>query len=138
MRKSSVVVLMCAAALGACGGGGGSDEAQVVDALNEYVNAFVDKDSGRVCELLSSEAKDQIAEAGASLGGGVCEDVIDTAVGLVEDDDLEGLRDQFDISEDDVTVDGETATVDGASLPGSTGGTQLVKEDGDWLIAPDQ
>jgi hypothetical protein len=135
MRKPALVIALCALVVGACGGGG-SDKEKAADVVNDYIGAFVDKDFGKVCDLLTPEAKKQIEDAGASLGGGGCDKTLEAITKLIDQEDLDKLKD-IDVSADDVKVDGNSATVEGAALPGGQNSTRLEKTDGDWRVAPD-
>lgn len=50
---------------------------------------------------------------------------------------MESLK-KIEVKPSDVTIDGNTATVEGATLLGETGGTRLEKKSGEWYLGPRQ
>jgi hypothetical protein len=129
MSKSVVALAACCLALSACGGGG-SDEDQARAAATDFTRAFVDGDMDKACELMTGNAKRQIVQAGAALGGGDCPKIMKAARGLMDKGELDEIR-HYKV--DSVTVKGDTATIkDNSGSP-----TRLRKVEGDWLVDGD-
>ena len=127
-HRAGIAVLLAATALAGCGGGGDSDEDQVRDVVNSFVEAGRERDAAAACELL---AADQVKTV-EGLGSGGCAAVLGGIFAKSEDVET-------DVDIQDVRVEGNRATVDATvKAPGVEPRTQtilLVKEDGEWKLA---
>jgi hypothetical protein len=132
MRRSVGLVTAVVLALAGCGGGE-SDEEQVRSATEDFVSAFQDEDWDQVCDLMTSEAKTAILQAGVFLGGadGGCEGSMEAFNGLLDAGDREELE-NFEI--ETVEIDGDRASVTDTSTGGDNGPTELRKKGGEWLV----
>lgn len=117
MLVSAVAV---AAAIAGCGGS--SDEDDVVDRVESFWTAIVDGDGAAACALMTESAQDVYANVGKS---GTCEGGVEQIAGAID-------TSQFDtpVESDDVSIDGDTATVTVGGEPTIA----LVKTGDEWLI----
>lgn len=110
-------------------GGGDSDEDQVRDVVNSFVQAGKDRDPAEACSLLASDQLQLVERAG---GGADCERVLG---GLFAKPDAAAT----DLQIEAVRVQGDRATVDvSVKSGGSTAqaeGILLVREGDGWKIA---
>ena len=118
MRRVAVA-LASVALLAACGG---SSPEEVVD---EYLQAVLDGDGAKVCELLSDEAR-QAAEREATAAES-CEQALD----IVTKEVPAGLEQAIEEDDVKVTEDGDTAR---AEIYDGAYAVELEKEDGDWDV----
>ncbi len=118
MRRLAVA-LVSVAVLAACGG---SSPEEVVD---EYLQAVLDGDGAKVCELLSDEAREAVEQEATAAES--CEQ----AVEVMTQDAPAGL--ERAIREDDVKVteDGDTAR---AEIYDGAYAVELRKDGGDWVV----
>jgi hypothetical protein len=133
---SAVVLSFAALAAAGCGGsgGGGDDESQVKDALTNYTKAVADRDGDKACGLLTKDARTQIETLAKTMGTKNCADTLESVTKGASSSDLDKLG---DIEITTVTVDGDKATAK-AKIAGEPETTaNLIKEDGDWKVAPD-
>lgn len=128
-RTGSVALAAVLAAALIAGCGGSSNEDQVRDVVESFVQAGKDKDAAEACGLLSTEKVKVVEQLAAGAG---CEQVLG---GLFARADATGT----DVEIQDVRVEGSRATVDATvRAPGSAPKAEsilLVKEDGDWKLA---
>jgi len=113
------------AALAAAGCGGSSRE-DAQGAVDEYLEAVADGDSGEACELLSRGARHELEDR----TGDDCEAAMEDAFGRLEEKagDLEELR----VKEVNAARDIATATIEG---PNGKTITELTREGGDWKLS---
>ena len=131
LSSSRLVALLCAASVSlgvaACGGGG-SDESPSDVALNFY-KALADKDTGKACDYVSSEAKKKADAAGG------CEKALD---GVVKQTPAAQLASFSSLEASNEKINGDKATVTlKPTARGYANGSQeanLTKEDGDWKL----
>ena len=133
--KRMILAALTAAVLAGCGGG--SDEDQVREVASDFTAAFADSDAKRACELMTSEAKQQIVKAAAALGGGECEKTMSAATGLLDESQKDALRDA-EITK--VTISGDRAEVTQSADVGDSGDgpMQLAKRGDRWLVDADE
>jgi hypothetical protein len=118
----------CCVALAGCGGGGGSDEDQVREVVQSFVDAGNEKDPAAACELLARQQLRAVRKLGGS-----CPEVV---AGL-----LEASNGGTSVTVDEVRIEGNRATADvtvkagGGSGPGRSSSLLLVREDGEWRLA---
>jgi hypothetical protein len=134
------LALLATAAMGVagCGGddsGGGDDESQIRDTVTSYAAAIADKDGDKACGFLTSSAREQVEAAGEALKADGCGDVLEKVTEEASDDERNELK---DIEVTSVKVDGDRATVQVKAGGDSGDPSTLVKEDGEWRIAPAQ
>jgi hypothetical protein len=119
MRSLPALLLVaCCAALAACGP---SDEDQVKESLDSFVQAVKDKDEGAFCDTVTSE---QIRKSDD------CQKQIKAA-------DLESIGEIKDIKAEDIQVDGDKATAKvSVTVRGerTSDDATFRKVDGDWKI----
>ncbi|WP_036554983.1 DUF2510 domain-containing protein [Nocardioides insulae] len=150
----AVVAAIAVLVFALAGGGGPGDPEDVAD---EALSAMADGDLEGVCELMSSEAQEQLfdeikASDCAGLGAAMDEALGTEALGVSFSDILEDLEIDYEIT--DSSVDGDTASVDYTQTVEYTGDNQmlasafesafesesgsqtlpLVEEDGEWRI----
>jgi hypothetical protein len=134
-----------------------TEEAKVVGAYRDFIDAYGDSDGDRACELLTDEAQRELAERNDTES---CEDA-------VSDEDRPNFEDGFlaksrdAVGEDDVELDGDRAQLEThiitispipptpsvPPIPGQPGtpavppppppdppNAELVKDDGDWKL----
>ena len=132
--KMLTVAAMATVVLAGCGGG--SDEDQVREVASDFTAAFADGDAKRACELMTSDAKQQIVKAAASLGGGTCEKAMSAATGLMDESQKEVFS-EAEIAK--VTINGTTAEVvlTGNLEGGNDDPMRLAKRGDHWLVDAD-
>ena len=131
-RASSAALVAALLALAACGSE--SPEDAVRETATQYSTALADGQAGEACELTSSDAKRELAAAGAGIAGGDCPAVMKMVLRALSDSDRRKLRD-FSVTK--VAIKGDRATAEddnGAYVPTRLG---LVKDGDRWLIAAD-
>jgi hypothetical protein len=142
-----LVVTSTAVALSACGGDGGDstagtssssgdDREAVTAVVNDYTNAFADGDFDKACDLLSDDSRDQIEQAAKEeLDVEGCSDALEKVTGALDDKTREALR---GLSVTSVQIDGDRAVVKTklAESGEETDPAVVVKEDGEWRLAP--
>jgi hypothetical protein len=131
-RASSAALLAALLALAACGSE--SPEDAVRETATQYSTALANGDADTACELTSSDAKRQLAAAGAGIAGGDCPAVMKMVLRALSDSDRRKLRD-FSVTK--VAIKGDRATAEddnGAVIEARMG---LVKNGDRWLIAAD-
>ena len=107
-------------------GCGGSDEDDVKDAVKDVATAAKDKDAKKFCALVSKKALKEVEDE----SGKKCEQAFNkpTLDALAKE-----APDPEKIKFDKVTVKKDSATV---KINGEESDTKLIKEDGDWKVAP--
>ena len=132
MRKrdhAAVAVLLAAALIAGCGGGGESDEDQVRDVVESFVQAGEDRDAATACDLLAADQVKTVEDIGP---GGSCATILAGIFSKAEDVNT-------DVEIQDVRVEGDRATVDATvKSPDSQPKAEsilVVKEDGEWKLA---
>ena len=131
-RASSAALVAALLALAACGSE--SPEDAVRETATQYSTALANGDADKACELTSSEAKRELAAAGAGIAGGDCPAVMKMVIRALSDSDRRKLRD-FSVTK--VAIKGDRATAEddnGAVMEARMG---LVKNGDRWLIAAD-
>jgi hypothetical protein len=119
---------LAAVAIGACGGdGGGSDEEQVTDVVEEFVQAGNEGDATAACDLLAAEQAERIGR----LGEGDCEEALGGFLEAAGDSETEVEVEEVRVDESRATAD-VTITQDGARRDESL---LLVEEEGEWRLA---
>lgn len=118
----SLLISAVAVAAAIAGCGGSSDEDDVVDQVEAFWTAIVDGDGAAACALMTESAQDVYANVGKS---GTCEGGVEQIAGAID-------TSQFDtpVESDDVSIDGDTATVTVGGEPTIA----LVKTGDEWLI----
>jgi len=130
MRRALGIVCVVVLALGGCGAG---DEEQIRGVMQDWKEAFLSGDGERACELMTGEARREIARSG--LGASGCAEAMRTARGYFDRGELAQLEEMEVRS---VRVTGSTAEAR-SSLDGDDGSpTRLRKVEGDWLIDSDE
>lgn len=111
------------------GSGPIADREDVVTVLRRYYKAFIDKDAGAVCGLLTSAGqKIMIEDGNAKTCEASAKKIIDAASG----DNVTLLQRTRDgLHPDDITVRGNDAT----AQIGKKSSLKLVQQDGRWLLA---
>jgi len=147
MRPLSIVLVTSTAmALSACGGddngsgtgtsgSGGDDREAVTAVVTGYTDAFADGDFDKACDYLTDDARQQIEKAGEAIDADGCSDALDKVTESLDDKTRDALR-KLEVT--GVQIDGDRATVQ-SRIPGSgeqTDPATLVREDGEWHIAP--
>ena len=117
-------------------GGAASDQDQVREVAGQFTSSFANGDMKRACELMTSNAKQQIVSSGALLGGGDCAKIMGVARGLLDESDLDKLK-TAKITE--IKVTGQTATAQStADLDDEDDGPmRFTKRGGHWLVEAD-
>jgi hypothetical protein len=94
-------------------------------------------DAGKACELTSSDAKRELAAAGAAIASGDCPAVMNMVLRTLSASSRRDLRD-FNVTK--IVIKGDRATAEDNNRDGHATRLGLVKEGGRWLIAanPDQ
>jgi Domain of unknown function (DUF4878) len=121
-------VLVGAAALTGCGA---SDEEQVRSAVADYVEAVVEGDGDRACELMTGRARRTALAAAAFTGGDGCSGVMGRLREFYDDGELRAMR-EFEI--EGVRIEGERAEVTVPETVDDGDDTVLRKVEGEWLI----
>jgi ketosteroid isomerase-like protein len=143
-RKLMLAVLaLSAIAVGGCGGddsgggggGGGDDESQVRDVVTSYAGAVADGDGDKACGYLSDSALAQIEKAAEGLKVDGCAGVLEKATEGASDDDIDKVKNMEVTS---VKITGDRATAETEVEGEDNSPAMLVKEDGEWKIAPDE
>jgi hypothetical protein len=141
-RKLMLAVLaLSAVAAGGCGGddsgggGGGDDEAQVRDVVTSYASAVADGDGDEACGYLSDGALKAIEKAAEAVDADGCAGVLEKATEDASAEDVEQVK---SIKVTSVQITGDRATAQTAVAGEDSSPAMLVKEDGDWKIAPDE
>ena len=127
-RLSALGFIALVLPLASCGDGGDPSEP-----IRDYLLAIVDQDGEQACEQFSDELRADIENSGAARAGGrSCADVMVLAAGINPGLTESQVKD-VDI---DVEEDGDEATATLVNpLVGREETIELVKEDGEWLIA---
>ena len=118
MRRLAVA-LASVALLAACGG---SSPEEVVD---EYLQAVLDGDAAKVCELLSDEERKSIEREATAAES--CEQAIEVITRQVP----AGLEQAIEEDDVNVTEDGDTAR---AEIYDGAYAVELKKDGGDWVV----
>jgi hypothetical protein len=124
---------MCSVVLGmaAAVGCGASDEEQVRSTVEDYVEAVVDGDGDRACELMTGRARRAALAAAALTGGGGCAGVMGRLSEFYDDGELRAMR-EFEIEA--VRIEGDRAEVTVSEALDDGEETVLRKVEGEWLI----
>lgn len=117
--RGLAVALASVALLTACGG---SSPEEVVD---EYLQAVVDGDAAKVCELLSNEAREAVEREATAAES--CEKAIDVMTQEVP----AGFKQAVEEDDVKVTEDGDRAT---AEVYDGAYAVELEKDGGDWVV----
>ena len=139
-RRLSVALLSIAAlAAAGCGGddsgGGGDDESQVREVVTSYTAAIADGDGDKACGYLSENARAEVDKAAQTLKADGCAGVLEKAAEGATDAEVEKVK---NIEVTSVKITGDRATAQ-TKVEGESGTPAiLIKEDGDWKIAPDE
>ncbi len=120
---AALAALALTAGIAACGESGA-----VEDALQDARKAAADQDFDKFCDSLSKKALEQ-----AGGDADACAKLLESAGG---DEIAEDAKKDFEIKE--VEVDGDKATVTTQTEGKDEEKAQLIKEDGDWKIEPDE
>lgn len=131
-RASSAALLAALLALAACGSE--SPEDAVRETATQYSTALANGDADKACELTSSEAKRELAAAGAGIAGGDCPAVMKMVLRTLSDSNRRSLRD-FSVTK--VAIKGERATAEDDNGDNDVTRLGLVKNGDRWLIAVD-
>jgi hypothetical protein len=125
-------------ALIGCGGGSrGSDEDQVRRVAKQYAKSVADGRTETACELMSTDAKSDLAAGGALLGAkGGCPGILRAALGFLDKADRAKLRD-YRVTSVKITGDKAVAKDNTDLDAGSNDPTYLVRKNGEWLIDKD-
>ncbi len=118
MRRLAVA-LASVALLAACGG---SSPEEVVD---EYLQAVLDGDGAKVCELLSDEAREAVEQEATAAES--CEKAIEVMTKEVP----AGFKQAVEEDDVKVTEDGDTAK---AEIYDAAYVVELKKDGGDWVV----
>lgn len=138
MRRltTALVGLAFAFSLASCGGEE-SDEDQVRGVTKDYAEAFVNEDFEKACELLTTEARQQVLTGGAFLGGGDCPEVLEKAWNTLDDADKKEIG-EGEIKVTSVKISGNTAEARiNKNIDGDDDPTLLRKKGDSWLIDAD-
>jgi ketosteroid isomerase-like protein len=149
VRLSLVLASSTALALAACGsddggsgsstaGASGADDREAISAtVTGYAKAFAGGDVEKACGYLSQAGRKQVEAAADQLHKDGCAGVLEAAADELGDEaskTLGSLRvTSYDIRGDHATI---TTSTDGQKGGNET--STLVKEDGEWKIAPDK
>lgn len=129
----AILLVVLALALAACGDdddggdGGGDDSEAVAEAMRAYLTAYSEGDGAEACTHLTEGAQQALAES-AKTGETSCAE----ALSRPSDQGAELLGPLIEgIDAEDVTVDGDTATltIEGAQVPAT-----LERVNGEWLV----
>ena len=131
-RALSAGLVAALLALAACGSE--SPEDAVRETATQYSTALAHDDPDKACELTSSEAKRELAAAGAGIAGGDCPAVMRMVLKALSDSDRRKLRD-FSVTK--VAIKGDRATAEADNGDNDVTRLGLVKNGGRWLIAAD-
>jgi hypothetical protein len=135
LRRTTIVLVMTAVAAAGCGSQ--SDEDKVRDVTLDFVNAVVDEDYDEACDKLSTDARKEIAKAGAALDAGTCPEVLEKGFALLDSADRKRLQDA-DFKVTDVEVKGDRATAKvSPDLGDGDDATRLQKKGDEWFITGD-
>jgi ketosteroid isomerase-like protein len=119
---------LVALALAACGGdGNGSDEDQVAEAVESFVQAGNEGDAEAACELLTTDLAERIARA----GGGDCAKALGDFLGSAEHIETKVRIEEVRVSESRANADVTIFQGDDARQEK----VLLVEEDGEWRLA---
>lgn len=133
MRRASSAALVAALlALAACGSE--SPEDAVRETATQYSTALANGDAYKACELTSSEAKRELAAAGAGVAGGDCPAVMKIVLRALSDSDRGKLRD-FSVTK--VAIRGDRATAEDGNGDNDVTRLGLAKNGDRWLITAD-
>jgi len=131
MRLLALVALACTVLLAGCGGA--SEEDQVKQAFDDYVQAVKDGDEDRFCDSIVSSELLEMSDGERAKETQLCKD--EFSGDGEEFDETSGLLDTSEVGE--VTVNGDrataamTVTVKGKK---TTSKTRFVKVGGDWKV----
>lgn len=128
---SRALPLVLIALLAGCGA---SEPDRVRAAAQDYVRAILDGDGAAACELLAGPARREAAE----LGVGGCEAALDGVTADLDADERDRILAVVeDDSRFDVGIEGDEATAIIDTARGDVGDriVDLVRIDGDWVIA---
>lgn len=120
-----------------CGGGGESDEDKIRNVVEDYNSAVADKNGSAACELLTADAKRQIADLDVNAvregAKGRCESSVKRLDSLKGAAPLGRLK---LAKVGDVRIRGDTAQADVRnSDPPATATAELTKSGDDWVIS---
>lgn len=123
MGRSSGSLLLVAAVIVVAGCGGDDEQDDVRAQVDAFRSALVDGDGAAACDLMTTQAQDVYANIGKS---GTCEGGFEQVTKALDPKDYES-----EIETDDVSIDGDRATV---SPGGGEAPIALVKSGDEWLI----
>jgi hypothetical protein len=126
LRKTctALLALLCIGGL-ACGSK--SEEDDVKSTAKNFTSAFLDKDYGKACSLMTSETRSRLASAAKSIGKKGCEGTLESAARLLNARSRKRLE---SYKVESVKIKGDSATA-----KDNNGQSQrLRKEDGNWRI----
>jgi hypothetical protein len=132
LTAGAVAVVVAGALLGGCGGGDRlSDSEAVRAAVGGFSKALGTGDGSAACELLTTQARDDLVKRAASLGG-----TRDCPTAIAKLHDAAGAEVNAAFSSAtvaDVKVMGETATAR-LIASGHPAPVSLAKQDGEWRL----
>jgi Domain of unknown function (DUF4878) len=122
-------MLLGMAVLAGCGA---SEEEQVRSTTTDFVEAIVEGDGDRACDLMTGQARRDALAAAAFTGGDGCSGVMGSLRELFDDGELRALR-EFEI--ESVRIEGDRAEVTASeSFDDEDEPTVLRKVEGEWLV----
>jgi hypothetical protein len=123
-----VLALIAALSVAGCG----SDESRARSVVKDYLAGIGESDGEKACSKLTGDAKRELVEkinaTVPEFGVATCPDAIFTLGENLGADEAQTLKD----AEVRVQLDGDRGT---AEAVGGSGDVDLVKSDGEWLIA---
>jgi ketosteroid isomerase-like protein len=130
--RASIACGLCALLLSACGAH--SDTEQIRAVVRAFGHALAVGDVGRVCSLLTPEAKRQMLEQPAAdvLGAHDCPAFVAAARRMFDDTDLADFE-RVDVVDVKITGDRATVTLNVGDTDHTSHRTRLRKVDGKWL-----
>ena len=131
LSRPLITLVAVASASALLGCGGTSDEQQVKDLVNSYIQDFVKHDGKAMCDKLTPAAQKQIQEAAGMLRGRDCAMTLTTISRLPTGTQAAQIR---SYRAGKIVIDGkEAGVIVTPSAPG-TKPTRIIKVNGKWLI----
>jgi hypothetical protein len=131
-----VVLVLSSPLLIACRDG--SAEEDITKVTKQLAADAENKDWKGVCRAMSAKAKAEIADVGATLGGGDCAAVMARLYALDDSPEILPTSGGADVAVSDVKVNADRATAKvSPAFPGDNPRVHYVRENGAWKLDAD-